>query len=109
MDAAFWVRVLHTALVALVVLGPLVNNLLTLHAVLVPFLWLHWVTNEDACALTELEKRLRGVDDTGTFVHSVVGPVFRAGRSDAAWSRACWVVSAAAWVVTMVRLTTTSR
>lgn len=107
MNAASWVRALHIALVAFVVLAPLVPDLWPLHALLVPLLWLHWATNEDACALTELEKRLRGVDEAGSFVHSVVGPVFRMGESD--WGRVCWGVSAAAWALTLARLATRSR
>ena len=102
MNAAWAVRVLHVALVAFVVLAPLVPRLLPLHAALVPLLWLHWATNEDTCALTELEKRLRGVDEGDSFVHAVVGPVFRV--QDSAVRRACWAVSAAAWAVTLARL-----
>lgn len=103
-------RAVHLAWAAFVALAPALTSdrsVLLAHAVMVPALWLHWVTNEDTCALTELEKWARGVDDDSSFVHSVVSPVFR--LSEPTLRRVSWAVSVAAWAWTMAQLTTRSR
>ena len=43
-----------------------------------PFILLHWVTNNDVCALTEVEKILRGgkCESKDTFFGSLVAPVY---------------------------------
>ena len=43
----------------------------------IPFLFLHWFTNNDICALTMLECYLRGIDKCDSYVHGVVGPVYQ--------------------------------
>ena len=77
--AATVVYALHAALVLWVVLTPLFGgqDALRMHVVLLPFLWLHWVTNQDVCALTLLERGLRGVDNDHSFLHSIVSPVYK--------------------------------
>ena len=102
--AAAAVGALHLALVAFMLLAPFSANrsVLVAHFVAAPFLWLHWALNEDTCALTALEKALRGVDDDGSFVHAVVSPVFKIRDADA--RVASWYASLALWLVTAVRL-----
>jgi hypothetical protein len=51
---------------------------LTYHFITVPFLLLHWVTNNDICALTLLESKLTGVKDENTFVGRIVQPIYNA-------------------------------
>ncbi len=79
MDAATVIRILHIAFIAFMVYAPFsgVDEFLVMHAVLVPFLLLHWLTNSDACALTLLEKKLRGIkNDSESFIHNLVAPIY---------------------------------
>lgn len=98
--AAGIVTALHWLFVAFVVATPFTphRGLLVAHVVLVPFLWLHWLLNDDACALTELEKHLRGVSDDRSFFHALVSPVYKIG--DGGVRAACWLATAALWGVT---------
>ena len=101
-----WViRALHWAYVAFVVLAPLSNNraALVLHALTTPVVWAHWILNDDRCALTLLEKAVRGVDDDASFFHALVSPVFRVADGDV--RAACWGASVALWLVTVHKLT----
>lgn len=48
-----------------------------LHAILCVFLLGHWILGSKVCALTMLEKKLRGLSqDEESFIHSIVGPVY---------------------------------
>ena len=74
------VWVLHMAFVAFMVLAPFSDDdeFVTLHFLGTPFLWLHWALNDDTCALTLLEKNLRGIRaDNKSFFHSLVSPVYK--------------------------------
>lgn len=98
------VRVLHVAFVAWFLWAPIFGDreTLVLHAVVAPFLMLHWVVMSDECALTRLEMYFRGVDHTESFVHAVVGPVYVI--TDAQARRVAWGVAVAAWAITLLRL-----
>lgn len=101
------VHAIHLAIVAAVVAVPFLGNTqwLALHAVFVPFLWLHWALNNDTCALTLLERTIRGVPESDSFVHRIVSPLFKLGGvSDRETRRAVWWASLALWLVTMARL-----
>ena len=77
--SAWIVRFLHILFVAWMVFAPFSNidEFVLMHAIIAPFLILHWVTNSDACALTLLEKHLRGISHDGhSFIHSIVAPIY---------------------------------
>lgn len=97
---ADFVRCLHGAFVALNVIAPLspYPELWRYHALVMPFLYLHWITNDDTCALTLLERKLRGVSCDDSFFHSLVSPVykFKAGTF-------IWFASLVLWIISMVR------
>ena len=101
--AALAVRVLHILVVAFVLLAPFSDNasVIRTHVWLVPFLWVHWLLNDDSCALTVLECKLRGVPVGKSFVHDIVSPVYRLGQTSA--SSLAWVATFLAWTVAMAR------
>jgi len=101
---AVLVRALHAAFIAWMVWAPLYGSRETLkmHAIVCPFLMLHWATNSDGCALTVLESRLRGVSPTRSFVHSVVAPVYVI--DDATVKRTVWLATLGLWSVSLWKL-----
>ena len=72
------VRVMHYLFMIFMVLTPFVGNelLLSYHFITVPFLLLHWITNNDVCALTLMESKLTGVPEDQTFTGSVIKPIY---------------------------------
>ena len=51
----------HVLLVCFVVISPFIssNYILFMHSFVVPFIMMHWIMNNDTCALTIMEKKLR--------------------------------------------------
>ncbi len=94
------VALTHVLLVAFVCVAPWssVPWVVALHAVLLPFLWVHWILNDDTCALSQLEAHLRGVPVDSSFVHRLVSPVYMVHDSSV------WLISVALWCVSMYRL-----
>lgn len=101
--AAAAVSALHCAFVLFMAWAPFSGNrvALVMHLLLTPFLWVHWLCNDDTCALTVLERRLRGVDDDDSFFYALVSPVYKVRDDMVRW--VAWLASVVLWLVTLSR------
>lgn len=99
------VRILHLGFILWMLYAPFsgIDEFLLLHAVVCPFLMLHWLTSSTGCALTLMEKRLRGIDhDDESFIHSIVAPVYVI--DDASLRPLVWSSTLVLWMITLSRL-----
>jgi hypothetical protein len=73
------IKLLHIILILLMIAIPFSSDkqVLSLYVFFSLFIILHWILNEDACALTAMEQYLRGVNKTESFIGNLVGPVFK--------------------------------
>lgn len=100
------VRFIHLLVVAFFLLAPFSSDqrILSIHFVAVPFLILHWITNQSVCALTEMEKFLTGkTDDMETFIGGIVAPVYKfqsRGQED----MFIWSTLILLWLFTLYKL-----
>lgn len=102
---AWVVSALHWAFVIFMAWAPFSSNrtALVMHALVTPFLWLHWILNDDTCALTLLEKKIRGLeDDSHSFFYALVSPVYKVRDADV--RVACWVASIVLWLITISKV-----
>lgn len=99
------VFLLHLCFVLFVLVGPFIENdqVLLLHAIVVPSLLLHWATNQDICALTLLESHLRGVKMSETFLDRLVGHVYRF-PGEAKISSYAIPITLGLWIITLTKL-----
>lgn len=76
--AAIIVKTVHLALVLFMVIVPFTNSefFLTIHAIGLPGLLIHWITNNNVCSLTLLEAKLTGSALNQTFIGKIVHPFF---------------------------------
>ncbi len=98
---ALVVSVLHAAFLMFMVWAPFSGNKLALvvHALVTAFLWVHWLLNDDTCALTLLEKKLRGCADGASFMYNLVSPLYKVRDADVrAWS---WAASVLLWLTSI--------
>lgn len=74
----------HILLVLFIIIVPFTNStyFLTLHAIITPFIIMHWLLNNNTCALTLFEQKLReyatGVkgDPNECFTCRLINPVY---------------------------------
>jgi hypothetical protein len=79
MDIASVVHYVHLALLLLGIFIPFTNNKswLVIYSFCIPFLFFHWSTNDDTCAITLAEQYIRGESDKHkTFVGQVMNGVY---------------------------------
>ena len=51
---------------------------MSIHFLIVPFIMIHWVTNQTVCALTELERLARGgCESKDTFFGQIMDPIYK--------------------------------
>ena len=96
--------VLHLLFVLWVLVVPFTSSepMLVLHLMVMPFLWLHWLVNDDTCALTLMERHLRGVSAEESFFHNLVSPVYKIRDGDL--RSLCWLLSVLLWLVTLSKV-----
>ena len=73
-------RFIHILVVMYICLIPFIGSKehLQIHSIIVPFLFFHWLTNNDTCALTELEKILsKKKYNEDTFIGSILSPIYK--------------------------------
>lgn len=74
------IRLIHWALILFLLIIPFVGSeyFLTIHLIILPFIVLHWVTNQSVCALTEIEKFMTGKEnDYETFFGQIMEPIYK--------------------------------
>lgn len=103
------IQAIHLLVVFFLTITPFFGNeyFLTIHFVTVPFILFHWITNQSVCALTEMEKMLRGTkDDDSTFMGKIMKPIyeFKSVDDEAVF---LYISMIALWSITFVRLQST--
>ena len=106
--AATLIRLLHIAFILFYIVTPFTNNaqLLFLHLLTGPLLWVHWIAMSDDCSLTLLECWCRGIpynERQDSFFFNLVSPIYKFD-SDADVRKFIWVVSIVLWLITLVKV-----
>lgn len=103
--AATLVWIIHMLVLVWFCLTPFYGNepFLVLHLIMGPFLWFHWIMNNDECSLTLLEMKLRGITECEkSFMWNVVSPIYKPRDADVRVF--VWVASILLWLVTLSKV-----
>ena len=108
-----FIILLHILFILFDVVAPFTNYtfLLLIHAVIVPFMMLHWVTNNNICALTVMEQHIRGQlygEENATkddcFTCKLIEPVYDFTNDKGSLTLYIYLVTLALWFVTLYKL-----
>ena len=113
----YLIVVLHFVFVMFVILTPFIGNnyFMVLHASIVPFMMAHWYTNDNNCALTLMEKKIRSnlygtePDPNDCFTYNLIAPVYDFKKNNCDISPIIYFVTCALWGYTLLRLYTNYR
>lgn len=100
------IKFIHVLVVLFLVFTPFFGGeyFLTIHLMVVPFILLHWITNQSVCALTEMEKIVTGKTcDEETFFGQVVGPIYKF-KTQGEENVCVWTIMILLWVLTFIKL-----
>ncbi len=104
--------VIHMLVVLFVCFVPFTNqtNLLFLHSIIVPFIILHWVTNNNTCALTIIEKHMRfriygtPPNDNECFMSMIINPVYDFTANYTDYSDIIYLITVILWGISCYKL-----
>ena len=102
--------IVHILTVCFVVLTPFLGNayFLLLHSILVPFIMLHWILNDNTCVLTTLEKHFRkklnggiDVDTNDCFTCRLIDPIYKFNNNNKNYSNVIYIVTIGLWLISV--------
>jgi len=117
-----FIQIVHVLVRIFLIATPFFGNeyWLSLHAVSIPFVMLHWATNQTVCALTELEKAVSGKKEDDTFFGQIFVPIYKNEsfvgvvlkpfyevKDKDEEKRLVWVGLTLLWFITLYRLSQT--
>jgi len=103
---------IHILFILFVIIVPFTNStyFLLLHAIIVPFIMLHWVMNDNTCVLTIIEKSLReqmyGVKPKKDecFTCSLIEPIYDFKNNYESMSTAIYIITIVLWGISIYKL-----
>lgn len=105
------ISLLHVIFVLFVVITPFVNSnyFLLLHFITVPFVIMHWLCNDNTCALTIAERKLRKeiygkVDEDDCITCRLIEPVYDFRKNYSGFTAIIYSITIGLWLVTMTKL-----
>jgi hypothetical protein len=107
-----FIVVLHFVFVLFVVLTPFIGNnyFLILYSFVIPFVILHWILNNNTCALTLIEKQIRynlyGTvpDPDECYMHRLVAPVYDFKKNNDDIEVYIYSVTTILWLISVTKL-----
>ena len=106
------ISVLHMMVILFVLMAPFSNNnaMLLMHIVVVPFIILHWVMNNDSCVLTLVEKQVRkfshGIKPSkkDLFVYQFIAPIYDFNKNYDTYSTFIYYFTFSLWTISLFNL-----
>lgn len=101
----------HLAIVLFVIITPFTNSnyLLIMHSIIVPFIIMHWISNNNICALTLFEKEIRrklnrnpSTDDC--FTCKIIEPIYDFKNNNKQRANFIYTVAITLWGITIYKL-----
>ncbi len=106
------ILIIHIVIVIFILLIPFTNSnyLLLLHAIMVPFIMIHWVLNNNTCALTLFEKKIRE-KITGTtnahrecFTCKIIEPIYDFKNNYKERATFIYAITTGLWLISVLKL-----
>ncbi len=106
------VTLIHFMVVFFVVLTPFFGNnyVLLVHSIIVPFIMLHWVYNDDSCFLTTVElslkRRMTGkpVDKNDCLTCRIMSPIYNVTTQHKEYSNSIYLITMLLWAISIGKL-----
>lgn len=104
--------ILHFLFVMFVLITPFIGNnyFLIIHIIVVPFMMAHWYANDNNCALTLMEKKLRkelygtDPDPNDCFTYNLIAPIYDFKKNYNDLSELIYIITISLWLLSVFKL-----
>jgi len=109
----YLITVLHLIVLVFVVGAPFSNSnyLMLMHVIIVPFIMLHWVLNNNTCSLTVAEKFIREksygteINDNECFSYQFIAPIYDFNKNHKDYTTFTYIATITLWSISVYNLT----
>lgn len=106
------INIIHLIVIVFIIAAPFSdsNYLMLLHGIIVPFIILHWVLNNNTCCLTITEKYIREknagtiVNENDCFTYKLIAPIYDFNKNYEAFSSFIYISTISLWLVSIYNL-----
>jgi c-di-AMP phosphodiesterase-like protein len=106
------INIIHIIVIIFVLVTPFTdsNYLMLLHIIIIPFILMHWVLNNNTCCLTVTEKFIREVNtgtkvkDNDCFTYKLVAPIYDFNKDHEALSTFTYILTISLWFISVFNI-----
>lgn len=106
------INIIHLIVIIFVLAAPFSNSnyLILLHAIVIPFIILHWLLNNNTCCLTVAEKYIRekntgsSVKEDDCFTYQLVAPIYDFNKDHQSFSTFIYILTLSLWFISVYNL-----
>lgn len=106
------INIVHLIVIIFVLATPFSNSnyLLLLHIIVIPFIILHWLLNNNTCCLTVAEKYIRekntgtAVKEDDCFTYQLVAPIYDFNKDHEAFSTFIYILTISLWFISVYNI-----
>jgi len=107
-----FINVLHMIVILFVIGSPFSgsNYLLTMHTMIVPFILLHWVLNNNTCSLTVAERFIREktygcpVKNNECYSYKFIAPIYDFNKNHESYSTFSYILTISLWSISVYNI-----
>ena len=97
-EIIYWLHILFIIFVVFIPLASANEKWLCYHLLIVSLMMVHWIMNNNTCALTWMESKLTGEKKEKTFLGKLVNPVYQVT------DKQIWIITGILLMVSMLKL-----
>jgi hypothetical protein len=106
------INILHIIVIIFVLCAPFSgsNYLIFMHTIIVPFIMLHWVLNNNTCSLTVMEKYVREKaygttpSDEECFTYKFIAPIYDFNKNHETFTYFTYIATFGLWSISVYNL-----
>jgi len=106
------INIIHLIVIIFVLGAPFSdsNYLILLHVIVVPFIMLHWILNNNTCCLTVAEKYIREktsstkINQDDCFTYQLVAPIYDFSKNHEKFSFFIYILTTSVWTLSVCNL-----
>lgn len=107
-----FINIIHLIVILIIIIIPFScsNYLLSFYVIVVPFILLHWVMNDNTCCLTVLEQNIRSningseINKEDTYMHKLIAPIYDFKKNNSNLSFYIYISIITLWVISLFGL-----
>jgi hypothetical protein len=106
------INIIHLVIIIFILTIPFSNSnyLMLLHIIVVPFIILHWLLNNNTCCLTVTEKYIRektlgnNVDSKDCFTYKLIAPIYDFNKNHENFSMFIYTITICIWLISVYNI-----